>query len=91
MNDFSDLRLQRPETPVTPEGQHGPRLPLVVTASAGCARTASSNATWITVTAGTPGSGGGSVQFSVDVNATGAPRSGTITIAGQAFTISQES
>jgi hypothetical protein len=29
------------------------------------------------------------VQFSVDANATGAPRSGTITIGGQVSTVTQ--
>jgi hypothetical protein len=30
------------------------------------------------------------VQFTVQANTTGAPRSGTLTIAGLAFTINQE-
>ncbi|HEY3883613.1 MAG TPA: BACON domain-containing carbohydrate-binding protein [Vicinamibacterales bacterium] len=62
---------------------------VTMTASDGCAWTAASNAPWITVTAGATGSGSGTVQFSVDVNTTGAPRSGTIAIAGQVFTVNQ--
>jgi all-beta uncharacterized protein len=61
---------------------------VAVTATAGCAWTASSNAPWITVTAGAGGSGNGSVSYAAAVN-TGAARSGTITIAGRTFTLSQ--
>jgi hypothetical protein len=59
-----------------------------VTAGGGCAWTAVSNAPWITVTSGSSGSGNGSVHFTVAANTDGA-RSGTITIAGQTFTVSQ--
>ncbi|HET7697082.1 MAG TPA: BACON domain-containing carbohydrate-binding protein [Vicinamibacterales bacterium] len=62
---------------------------VAVTAGAGCGWTAVSNAPWITVTKGAGGSGAGSVEFSVDANATGAARTGTITIAGQTFTLEQ--
>jgi hypothetical protein len=48
-----------------------------------------SNAVWITVTNGANGSGVGTVQFIVDPNATGAARAGTVTIAGQVFTVNQ--
>lgn len=54
----------------------------------GCRWTATSNAPWITVTAGTSGAGNGVVAFSVEAN-TGAARSGTLTIAGRTATISQ--
>lgn len=43
---------------------------------------------WITVTSGQSGSGSGTVTYNVSQN-TGAPRTGTITIAGQLFTVSQ--
>jgi hypothetical protein len=62
---------------------------VTVTAGAGCAWTAVSNVPWVTVTTGGSGSGPGTVQFSVGANATGAPRSGTLTIAGQVFTVEQ--
>jgi hypothetical protein len=62
---------------------------VTVTANPGCAWTASSNAPWLTVTAGAAGTGSGSVQFGVGANPTGALRSGTITIAGQVFTVNQ--
>jgi Zn-dependent metalloprotease len=60
-----------------------------VTAGAGCAWTASSNASFITVTGGASGSGSGTVSYSVASNAGTASRSGTLTIAGQTFTVTQ--
>jgi len=54
----------------------------------GCRWTATSNAPWITVTAGASGAGNGVVAFSVEANA-GAARTGTLTIAGRTATISQ--
>ncbi|HLJ49376.1 MAG TPA: BACON domain-containing carbohydrate-binding protein [Bryobacteraceae bacterium] len=53
-----------------------------------CSWTAVSNATWITVAAGANGAGNGSVSYSVTAN-TGAFRTGTMTIAGVTFTVSQ--
>jgi BACON domain-containing protein/all-beta uncharacterized protein len=61
---------------------------VTVTADAGCTWTATSGAPWITVTSGTSGTGNGPVGFSVAAN-TGSARSGTMTIAGQAFTVNQ--
>jgi len=60
-----------------------------VTTRAGCTWTAVSNAAWITVTKGATGSGDGAVEFSAAANATGAARSGTITIGGRVFTVDQ--
>ena len=53
-----------------------------------CTWTAVSNAAWITVTGGASGTGNGTVNYSVAAN-TGAARTGTITAAGQTFTINQ--
>jgi hypothetical protein len=53
-----------------------------------CSWTASNNASWITITSGSSGSGNGTVSYSVSSNCSSS-RSGTITIAGQTFTISQ--
>jgi all-beta uncharacterized protein len=61
----------------------------VVTGSS-CAWTATSNVSWITITAGSSMSGLGSVDYTVAVNS-GAARSGTMTIAGQTVTVSQAS
>ena len=60
---------------------------IAVTAGGTCAWTAVSNApSWITITAGASGTGPGSVSFTVAAN-TGAARMGTMTIAGQTFTV----
>ena len=59
-----------------------------VTSGSGCAWTATSNAPWITVTSGATGSGDGDVTFGIAPNP-GAERSGTLTIAGQTFTVNQ--
>ncbi len=60
-----------------------------VTTATGCGWTATSNATWITITSGSPGSGGGTYGFTAAANATGAQRSGTLTVAGQTVTVTQ--
>ncbi len=73
---------------VAAAGATGSSVVVVVTAGAGCAWTATSNASWISITAGTTGSGNGSVTFNVAEN-TGAARTGTISVAGQTFTVNQ--
>ncbi len=60
-----------------------------VTAPGGCNWTASSNAPWITITSGASGSGNGTVSYSLVANSGGNSRTGTLTIAGQTFTITQ--
>jgi hypothetical protein len=67
----------------------GPGPSITVTAPAGCAWTAASNDAWLTITAGASGTGPGVVDFDVAANA-GAARSGTLTIAGQTFTVTQD-
>ena len=61
---------------------------VAVTTQSGCQWSASSNASWISVTSGASGSGNGSMGFSVAVNLGGA-RSGTIGVAGRTFTVDQ--
>jgi hypothetical protein len=61
-----------------------------VAAVAGCGWTAASNDAWITITSGASGSGNGTVNYAVAANL-GPPRSGTVTIAGQTFTVNQAS
>lgn len=63
--------------------------PISVTTQNGCAWTATSNAAWISITSGASGTGGGTVDYSVTANTTGASRQGTMTIAGQTFTVNQ--
>lgn len=58
-----------------------------VNASAGCGWTAISNDDWITTSSS--GNGNGTVNFTVAANP-GAQRTGTITVGGQTFTVSQE-
>ncbi len=62
---------------------------VTVTAGTGCAWTAVSNATFITITSGASGSGNGSVAYSVAANGGSTSRSGTMTIAGSTFTVTQ--
>jgi immune inhibitor A len=59
-----------------------------VTAGSSCSWTAASNAVWVSITGGGSGTGSGTVRYSVQPN-TGAARSGTLTIAGQTFTVNQ--
>jgi C1A family cysteine protease len=54
-----------------------------------CPWTASSNASWITITSGNTGSGNGSVKYKVAANPNNYQRSGTLTIAGKTFTVTQ--
>jgi len=61
-----------------------------VTTTSGCNWTATSNATsWLTITYGSSGSGNGTVSYSVAANSGTTSRTGTITIAGQTFTVTQ--
>ena len=59
-----------------------------VTSVTGCAWTATSDASWLTITSGAGGSGNGTVAFSVASNGT-TPRTGHLTIEGQTVTVSQ--
>ncbi|MFL6212032.1 MAG: Calx-beta domain-containing protein [Pyrinomonadaceae bacterium] len=62
-----------------------------VTTSAGCAWTASNNGnTWITITSGASGTDSGPVNYTVAANPNTSPRTGTMTIAGQTFTVTQD-
>ena len=58
-----------------------------VTATAGCAWSASTAQTWIHTTS--TGSGNGTVSYTVDVNTSTNSRTGTITAGGQPFTVNQ--
>jgi uncharacterized protein (TIGR03437 family) len=61
---------------------------VTVTAPAGCAWTATSNAGFLTITSGFSGNGNGTVSYSVAANS-GAARGGTLSIGGQAFSVTQ--
>ncbi|MBL8219605.1 MAG: S-layer homology domain-containing protein [Bryobacterales bacterium] len=57
--------------------------------TAGCPWTATSNAAWITILTGVSGNGGGSIRFTIAENTAATPRTGTLTIAGLTFTVTQ--
>ncbi len=59
-----------------------------VSAPPGCAWTAVSNVPWLTVQSGGSGNGGGVVRVKVAQN-TGGIRSGTVTIAGNTYSVTQ--
>jgi len=68
----------------------GGNASVTVSAMGGCAWTATSEASWISVTSGQTGSGNGTVSLSISAN-TGAQRSGQVMIAGQQYTATQGS
>ncbi|MEO6725983.1 MAG: putative Ig domain-containing protein [Blastocatellia bacterium] len=79
---------------ISPNTQNFPAIGgsgiLAVSVSSGCAWTATSSASWITINT-TSGNGSGSVSYSVAANPTlGASRIGTITVANQSMTITQD-
>jgi Viral BACON domain/Putative binding domain, N-terminal len=70
-------------------GANGGNATVALTSPAGCAWTAVSNASWITVTSGASGSGSGSIGFTVAANTTSSSRTGTLTIGGSTFTVTE--
>jgi len=62
---------------------------LTVNAFQGCNWTATSNASWITLSQPASGSGAGTLAFTAAPNTTPISRSGTISIANQLFTVTQ--
>jgi Zn-dependent metalloprotease len=78
---------------ISPTGASAPAAAstgtVTVTAGAGCAWTAVSNSSFLTVTSGASGSGGGTVSYSVAANTLTTSRTGTLTVAGQTFTVTQ--
>ena len=66
----------------------GAGTPVAVSTQTGCQWTASSNDSWITITAGASGTGNGTVTIRVAAN-DGKDRKGTLTIAGKTATIEQ--
>lgn len=62
-----------------------------VKARKGCAWTATSNVNWIKITQGSNGSGNGTVNYSVvAIKPNALARTGTLTIAGKTFTVTQQ-
>jgi hypothetical protein len=60
-----------------------------VIAPSGCAWSASSNAAWLTIAAGSPGSGRGLLSFAVAANPLTTSRTGTLSVAGGIVTVTQ--
>ena len=60
-----------------------------VKAETGCAWTATSAASWVTITSGASGSGDGEVGFEVATNTSEVERVGTLVIAGESITVRQ--
>ncbi len=60
-----------------------------VSTQSGCSWTAMSNSNWITIQGSGNGTGNGVVNYSVSENPTDSKRTGTMTIAGQAFNVIQ--
>ena len=63
---------------------------VTVTAGSTCGWTAVANDTWLHITAGSSGTGNGTVTYSVDANPDSLPRTGTLTIGGNTFTVNQD-
>jgi hypothetical protein len=64
----------------------------VTSSNSACTWNSVSNApSWITINGGSSGTGNGTINFSVAVNASGTQRTGIINAAGQTFTVSQAS
>jgi hypothetical protein len=61
---------------------------VLVTTISGCTWTATSNASWLTITSGASGNGSGTVAFDVAANP-GGVRTGTLTIADPTLTVTQ--
>ena len=70
-------------------GAAGGLSPITVQASTGCAWTSSSQAGWVTFSGASGGTSNGVVTIIAAAN-TGASRSGNVTIAGQALTVTQQ-
>lgn len=65
--------------------------PVSVDCRIGCPWTVATNASWIHIPGATSRAGDDDVFFDVDANTTGAPRTGTLTIAGRTLTVTQGS
>jgi hypothetical protein len=69
----------------------GGRHDVAVSTQNGCAWTAVSQVPWMTIVAGATGQGSGVVGVLVQANETADRRTGTLTIAGQTYTVEQAS
>lgn len=98
--DYNDLvcTVRQPENScaysVNPKSQSfdagGGGGTLSVTVKSGCSWTTKSNVNWIAITSGGAGSDNGTVRYSVAGNPELSPRTGTLTVQGETFTVSQD-
>ena len=63
---------------------------VAVNTGPGCTWAATSSISWVHLTAGQSGTGPGAVAFTADETPSSQPRSGTVSIAGQTFTVIQD-
>lgn len=70
-------------------GDQGGRGDVQISTTSGCDWTAASNASWIMLTGNTRGNGSGVVAYAIANNNGSAQRSGTATIAGRTFAVTQ--
>jgi hypothetical protein len=71
-------------------GEAGGSATIAVSAATGCAWSATSESSWLTITGGASGSGNGTVGYSVASNPYGTARTGILIVAGERFEIAQE-
>jgi hypothetical protein len=71
-------------------GANANTITVNVSNTSGCSWSAQSSVDWISILTGSSGNGNGTVSLSIQPN-TGVARTGTVTIAGQPFTITQAS
>ena len=64
---------------------------IALTTASRCTWTATSNNAWLTVTSAQTGSGNGVLRYAVAANTSGVSRTGTLTIGGQTFSVTQGS
>jgi hypothetical protein len=77
-------------SPTSPSiGRSGGASSVTVTTTSGCAWTATSNASWLTVTSGASGSGSATVSYAAAANTATPTRTGTLTVAGQTVTVTE--
>ncbi len=84
--DGCTYSLSAPSQSIPADGGTGS---VSVTTQSGCTWSATPSDSWMTITSGAGGTGNGTVNFSVSANPGANPRTGTITIGGQALTVNQ--
>lgn len=67
----------------------GGQLSVGISTLSGCSWTASANVSWITVQSGRTGSSSGTIVLAVASNPNADSRTGTVTVAGQIYTVTQ--